>query len=202
MNKRKFFYWVFYKIVTNKYLIVSDEDFKNGELWDLLDDGYEIVWDSAISKEIAKEHAQLQIECFLDWYQQDYPLSNLLLEKPEPLKLATVPITFKIACNFINEHHRHHVAPPGHKYSIGLSDGEKLVGVITAGRPVSRYLDDGFTIEITRCCIKSSVYKNGVTKLVSAVYQAAKAMGYTKLISYTLEEESGISLKACGVYFN
>jgi hypothetical protein len=70
---------------------------KRGELRDLLEDGYEIVWDSALSKDVAKQRVYEQIDSFLDWYQKDYPLKQLLLERPQPLKLETVPIVFKEA---------------------------------------------------------------------------------------------------------
>lgn len=192
------FFWIFYKLTTNSYLIVDENDIKNGELWDLLQDGYEIVWDSAFTKESAKQYALDQINAFLDWYQLDFPLERLQIEEPKPLKLEPVPITFREACDFINTYHRHHVAPQGHRFSVGLSDGKDLVGVIIAGNPVARWNDDGLTLEITRCCVKSSIYKNGVSKLVSSVYQAAKSMGYKRVLTYILEEESGTSLKACG----
>ncbi|MEK3992787.1 XF1762 family protein [Robertmurraya sp. FSL R5-0851] len=196
------FYWIFYKVETNKFIITNDEELKNGALGDLLDDGYEIIWDSALSKDIAKELVMEQIHTFLDWYQRDIPLERLLLEEPKPLMLETVPLSFKQACEFINTHHRHHQAPQGHRFSVGLSDGKDLVGVAIAGNPVNRYLDDSRTLEITRCCMKSSIYKNGVSKLLSAVYQAGKALGYKRIISYTLEEETGISLKASGFYLD
>jgi len=197
------FYWIFYKISTNRYLIVSDNDLnKGGELWDLLEDGYEIVWDSAFTKEIAKERAKEQIDSFLEWYQRDFPLERLLIEEPQPLKLEPVPITFREACDFINKYHRHHQAPQGHRFSVGLSDGKDLVGVAIAGNPVARHNDDGYTLEITRCCVKSGIYKNGVSKLVSSVYQAGKALGFKKIISYILDEESGTSLKACGFHLD
>ena len=62
------------------------------------------------------------------------------------------PITFREASDFINKYHRHHKATVGHKFSIGLYDNNKLVGCAVCGRPVSRYLDDGFTCEINRLC--------------------------------------------------
>ncbi|MFT9494378.1 MULTISPECIES: XF1762 family protein [Bacillota] len=202
MSKIRDFYWVFYKLKTNKYLILADCDHKNGGLGDLLDDGYEIVWDSALSKEAAKKSLNEQIETYLEWYQRDFPLEAFPLEAPSAVKLETVPITFKVATDFVNKHHRHHGAPQGHKFSIGLNDGDRLIGVAIAGNPISRHNDDGRTLEITRCCLKSSVYKNGVSKLLSAVYQVAKAMGYHRIISYTLEEENGISLCASGFYLD
>lgn len=104
------------------------------------------------------------------------------------------PITFKQACEFINQHHRHHRATVGCKFSIGLFDGEKLVGVSVCGRPVSRYLDDGLTCEINRLCTDGT--KNACSMLYGASCRVAKAMGYKKVITYILESENGASLKA------
>ncbi|MBN8203906.1 MULTISPECIES: XF1762 family protein [Bacillaceae] len=191
-------YWIFYKVKTNRYVIVSDEDCKRGEMWDLLQDGYDIVWDSAINKEMAKTHVKEQIDAYLDAYQKDYPLVRLPLEDPQPLTLENIPISFKEAKNFIDQHHRHCVAPHGHKFSVGLWDTDVLVGVAIAGLPIARHNNDGFTLEITRCCLKSSIYKNGVSRLISSIYQAGKAMGYRRIVTYTLDEESGVSLRACG----
>ena len=192
------FHWIFYHVNTNKYLITNEDELQDGGLADLLNDGYHIVWDSALNKEIAKVHALDQIDSFLDWYQKDYPLDSLLLEQPKPLTLETVPLSFRQASEFVNEHHRHHGAPQGHRFSIGLSDGMNLIGVAIAGNPVSRHLNDGRTLEITRCCMRTNIYKNGVSKLISAVYQAAKALGYLRVVTYTLEDETGVSLRACG----
>ena len=104
------------------------------------------------------------------------------------------PITFKVAKEFINTNHRHHKSPQGHKFSIGLFDGEKLVGVATVGRPVSRYLDDGLTCEITRLCTDGTF--NACSMLYGACSRIAKEMGYKKIITYILESENGASLKA------
>ncbi|MCP1161243.1 MULTISPECIES: XF1762 family protein [Bacillus] len=192
------FYWIFYKIKTNKYVVVSEKDLKNGELWDLLEDDYHIVWDSALSRDSAHENAADQIAAFLDWYQKDIPLESIFLEQPQQLRLQTIPITLKIAQEFISKFHRHNQAPQGHKFSIGLWDHDVLIGVIIAGSPVARHNNNGFTLEITRCCLKSSIYRNGISKMIGSVYQVAKAMGYTKIITYTLDHESGDSLKSCG----
>ena len=66
--------------------------------------------------------------------------------------LIIQPISQKEANAFIAEHHRHHKPPQGYKFAIGVNDGEKVVGVITVGRPVARMLDNGWTAEVTRCC--------------------------------------------------
>lgn len=106
------------------------------------------------------------------------------------------PIAFKAAKAFIAQHHRHHLPPQGWKFGIALYDGEQLVGVATAGRPVARMLDDGLTLEVTRCCTDGS--KNACSMLYGAVRRAAIAMGYRRIITYTLVEESGSSLRAAG----
>lgn len=110
--------------------------------------------------------------------------------------LSLQPVNFKEAGDFIKAHHSHHVPPQGWKFGIGVSDGEQLVGVIMAGRPVSRVLDDGWTIEVTRCCTDGTPH--AASKLYAAAWRAARALGYRRLITYTLTEEKGTSLKAAG----
>lgn len=105
------------------------------------------------------------------------------------------PITMAEARAFVAEHHRHHKAPLGGKFAVGLNDGERVVGVAVVGRPVARMLDDGWTAEVTRCCVLEGV-KNGCSMLYGAAWRAARAMGYRKLITYTLPEEGGHSLRA------
>jgi len=73
---------------------------------------------------------------------------------------------------------------------------ERGIGVIIAGRPVSRYLDDGFTLEVTRLCTNGE--KNACSFLYGAAARAAAAMGYKRIITYTLESENGASLRASG----
>ena len=104
------------------------------------------------------------------------------------------PITFKEACEFIKLHHRHHKPTVGHKFSIGVYDAEKLVGVAVCGRPVSRYLDDGTVCEINRLCTDGTY--NACSMLYGACSRIAKEMGYKKIITYILESENGASLKA------
>lgn len=41
--------------------------------------------------------------------------------------LEIVPMTLREANAFVEQNHRHHGATVGHKFSIGLSDGEKIV---------------------------------------------------------------------------
>jgi len=79
---------------------------------------------------------------------------------------------------------------------MAVNDGKTIVGVLIAGRPVARYFDDDWTVEVTRCCTDGS--QNAGSKLYSAAARAARALGYRRIITYTLLEESGSSLKAAG----
>ena len=110
--------------------------------------------------------------------------------------LELQPISYKEACEFIKNHHRHHLPPQGWKFGIAVNDGEKVVGVITIGRPVARHLDNGWTLEVTRSCTDGT--RNANSKLYGAARRAAFALGYKRLITYTLIDEPGTSLKAAG----
>lgn len=110
--------------------------------------------------------------------------------------LELTPITLRQANDFVQKYHRHHKPSRGHKFSIGVTDNERLVGVCICGRPVSRHLDDGKTLEVNRLCTDGT--RNACSMLYSAAYRASVAMGYEKVITYILESESGTSLKASG----
>ncbi len=113
-----------------------------------------------------------------------------------PVRLELQPIARDEAIAWIAEHHRHHLPPLGYRFAIACNDGARVVGVVTVGRPVSRHLDDGWTAELTRCCTDGTPHV--ASKLYAAAWRAARAMGYRRLISYTLVEEAGTSLRAAG----
>jgi hypothetical protein len=113
------------------------------------------------------------------------------------MQLELQPITLEEAKTVVNEHHRHNIAPVGHKYSIGLNDGEKVIGVAIVGRPIARFNDDGLTLEVLRVCVLEG-YKDACSKLYAAAWRVAKNLGYKRLITYTLITEPGTSLKAAG----
>ena len=111
-------------------------------------------------------------------------------------KLQLCPITLREANAFVEQHHRHHRPVTGHKFSIACATDGEIVGVAIVGRPVSRHLDDGWTLEVTRLCTDGT--KNACSMLYAATWRAARAMGYRKLVTYTLDTESGVSLRAAG----
>ena len=110
--------------------------------------------------------------------------------------MIAVPMELKDAQNYINTYHRHHQAAHRDKFRIAAMDAGKIVGVVQVGRPVSRFLDDGNTLEVLRLCSDGS--KNVCSFLYSRAARVAKEMGYARIITYILETESGASLKASG----
>jgi hypothetical protein len=110
--------------------------------------------------------------------------------------LRVVPITFRDANEFVRKFHRHHKPVVGCKFCIAVSDREKIVGVAIVGRPVSRVLDNGVTLEVNRTCTNGTPNANSM--LYGAARRVAKALGYHRLLTYTLPVESGASLRAAG----
>ncbi|MHC1785453.1 MAG: XF1762 family protein [Christensenellales bacterium] len=106
------------------------------------------------------------------------------------------PVHFREACAFIGAYHRHHKPPVGHKFSLACYEDDRLCGVATVGRPVSRYLDDGLTLEVNRLCTDGT--KNACSLLYSASWRAARALGYKRIYTYTLASEGVASLRAAG----
>ena len=112
-------------------------------------------------------------------------------------RLTIVPMSRDRAVAFIVAGHRHHRPPQGYIFALGVVDEEgKLRGVATIGRPVARQLQNGFTAEVTRVCTDGCA--NACSALYGAAWRVAKAMGYVRLITYTLPAEGGASLRGSG----
>jgi hypothetical protein len=111
-------------------------------------------------------------------------------------RLCIVPLTLAEANAQVERLSRHHQPARGHRWSIGVEASGLLVGAAIAGRPVARMLDDGQTIEVTR--LVSDGTPNVCSCLLGAMRRVARAMGYARIITYTLASESGTSLRAAG----
>ena len=88
--------------------------------------------------------------------------------------LTVKPMSLADANRFVAEHHRHHKPVRGHKFSLGCMANGRLAGVAIVGRPVSRYLDDGLTLEVNRLCTDGT--KNACSFLYGAAARAAKVL--------------------------
>lgn len=120
------------------------------------------------------------------------------------MSLLVIPISLEEANSFVALHHRHHAPVVGHKFSIAAADDmlmcrfdhSGICGVAIVGRPVARGNDDGWTLEVNRCCTDGT--RNACSLLYGAAWRAARAMGYRRLITYTLPSEGGASLRGAG----
>lgn len=112
------------------------------------------------------------------------------------MRIHAIPLELSAANEFVAKLHRHHAPVYRDKFRIGAVVDDKLVGVVQVGRPVSRNLDDGKTVEVVRLCTDGT--KDVCSFLYAKAARIAKEMGYEKIITYILESENGISLKAAG----
>src|SRR5437868_5010520 len=110
--------------------------------------------------------------------------------------MEAVPLHLREANEFVRRYHRHSLTTAGGKFAMGCQVDGKLVDVAIAGRPVARRLDDGRTLEILRVC--STGEKNVNSWLYGRVARIARLLGYERILTYTLEKESGASLRAVG----
>lgn len=110
--------------------------------------------------------------------------------------LRLVPVTRDQAVAHIARLHRHHGRPQGYRFAVGVALGDAVVGVAVAGNPVSRVFAKLGYIEVTRVATDGT--PNACSMLYGACWRAAKALGYTTMITYTQEGESGASLRAAG----
>ena len=111
-------------------------------------------------------------------------------------ELQLVPIDLATARSFVEMWHRHHSAPQGHKFSIGVALNDQLVGVAVVGRPGPRHYQDGRTLEVTRTATDGTPNANSM--LYGAAWRATSALGYRRLITYTQQGEAGSSLRGAG----
>jgi hypothetical protein len=112
------------------------------------------------------------------------------------MNLAIVPCDLDDANEFVRQHHRHWPPVTGHKFSVAVTDGYEIHGVAIVGRPSARFLDDGWTLEVTRNCTDGT--KNAPSMLYGAACRASFAMGYRRVVTYTGKQEPGTSLRAAG----
>ncbi len=111
--------------------------------------------------------------------------------------LQVVPIDLAEANEFIRRYHRHHKpVVAGYKFCVAVADDDQIVGVAIVGLPVARHLCDGWTLEVRRTCTDGTPNANSM--LYGACWRAARALGYRRLVTYTLPSESGSSLRAAG----
>ncbi len=105
-------------------------------------------------------------------------------------------IELKDANAFVEQYHRHHKPVVGHRFSIACVIDDTVHGVAIVGRPVARMVDPSTTLEVTRLVTDGTA--NACSFLYGAAARAGKELGYSKIQTYILESETGITLKASG----
>ncbi len=117
-------------------------------------------------------------------------------------RLSTKPITIKEANKFVEEFHRHHRPTTRNcgKWAISAVDNltNELLGIAICANPVSATYMDGYTLEVTRLCVKDNTPLGTASFLLSNCAKIWAQMGGRKIITYTLDNESGSSLKGAG----
>lgn len=113
--------------------------------------------------------------------------------------LEVIPCTIKAANRFVAAHHRHHRPAHHALFALAVRQGDgDVCGVAIVGPPTARLADDGWTAEVRRVCVDENAPKGACSKLLSHAWRAARALGWRRLITYTLPEEGGASLRGAG----
>lgn len=113
------------------------------------------------------------------------------------MSLSVVPITIGEARRHIERHHSHHHAPVGGLLACAVADDGRVCCVAVLSRPVARMLDQrGDTAEVTR--LASDGTRHAASMCLAAITRAAVALGWRRIVSYTLLGESGASYLAAG----
>jgi hypothetical protein len=111
-----------------------------------------------------------------------------------PYRVAEIALAQANA--YVTQFHRHLNGVVGHVASLALYDDAGMRGVLILGRPLARHQDDGSTAEVLRVCTDGS--RNACSKLYGAARRWAKRNGRRRLVTYTLPEEPGASLRGAG----
>lgn len=112
--------------------------------------------------------------------------------------METVPVTKAEAFAMIAKVHRHLDPPEGWVCGVGLALDGELVGSGILCRPVApKTAKDRRISEIARVAVPAGL-RNANSMVYAALRDAARALGYWKVQTFTLESESGASLRAVG----
>lgn len=113
------------------------------------------------------------------------------------MSLRVVPVSWEVARDFVRDWHRHLDPPLSAIYRNAVADEDDILrGVALTGRPVSRVLDNGMDLEITRVATDGT--RNASSMLYGAAARSVKAGDYRRVITYNQDGESGESLRAAG----
>lgn len=125
----------------------------------------------------------------------DLATDTVLVDDDHGIRIERVrgPEWWAFVRGIVTAHHRHHRRPQGWRYGLIARKRGDVVGVAVIGRAVARGLAG--TSEVTRLCTFGSSRKR--YGAASALLRATARLE-PKVVTYTLESESGASLTAAG----
>ena len=109
--------------------------------------------------------------------------------------LTVRPIVRDKALAWLRQHR--HLPPPRNSWLLGAAvcEGERLCAIATVERP-ARMAQDGVTACVSRLCTDRT--EHAASKALAAVTRACLALGYRRVLSYTLLGEAGTCYLAAG----
>lgn len=110
--------------------------------------------------------------------------------------LVATPVTKAQANAFVAEQHRHHSPLNDAIFVCGTSLDGNLVGVAMVSRPCAHSMEDGTTCEVRRVATDGT--HNACSFLYGLCRSVAFKLGFRRVLTYTMETESGSSPRAAG----
>lgn len=114
--------------------------------------------------------------------------------------LKPVPCSIRLANDFVETYHRHSLRTSrnGGKFAVAAVYDGLVVAVAIVGNPLSATYMDKRTAEVLRSCCLPNAPKNCNSFLYGLCRRIWFEMGGAKIITYTLQSESGVSLTGAG----
>jgi hypothetical protein len=125
----------------------------------------------------------------------DYDAAGIFLDFEPTIR----PVDYSIAIDFVREHHEHCGGLPGWRFGAGIWNGPTLLGVVIVGNVSGRGFNGRGWLEVRRVCLDRNIPQTLRWRACSMLYRwaacEAERRGWLKLITYTLAEEAGMSLR-------
>lgn len=112
--------------------------------------------------------------------------------------MTVYPLTRDAALDIIGRFHRHNKRPVGYRFALGARHNGELAGVAIVGRPIAGSYNFEEVAEVIRLCVTPDAPKNTCSFLYGACRRVWFSMGGKRVITYTLQSESGASLRGAG----
>ena len=114
------------------------------------------------------------------------------------MSLRVAPWTIKQAKAWVAKVHRHLKRVQGGLWAVALLRGHDVLGCAIVGNPARVWTGaPEHVLAVLRVAVVEGV-PNGCSKLYGACSRASRAMGASDLVTYTLPDEPGTSLRAAG----